>query len=78
MRYEMMDFKNIRSPRIDNGYTQKQPADLLNVHQTSFSDYELGKVNIPVSSLHIPADFCNVSIDYLLCRTNAKKPYPKQ
>ena len=43
MRYEMMDFKNIRSPRIDNGYTQKQPADLLNVHQTSFSDYELAK-----------------------------------
>ena len=57
---------------------KNKSADLLNVHQTTFSDYELGKVNIPVNSLHILADFYNVSIDYLLCRTNAKKPYPKK
>ena len=57
---------------------QKNLADLLQVHQTTYSDYELGRLNIPVSALHTLADFYKVSIDYLLCRTNEKQPYPKK
>ena len=68
----------LRDLREDNDLKQKNLADLLKVHQTTYSDYELGRVNIPVTSLHILADFYNVSIDYLLCRTNTKKPYPKK
>lgn len=57
---------------------QKELAEILKIHQTTYSDYELGKLNIPVSILHKLADYYNVSIDYLLGRTNTKTPYPKK
>ena len=68
----------LRDLREDRDLKQKQLADLLKVHQTTYSDYELGQLNIPISALHTLADFYNVSIDYLLCRTNEKQPYPKK
>ena len=74
----MMKTHRLRDLREDRDLGQKQLADLLNVHQTTYSDYELGRINIPVTSLHTLADFYNVSIDYLLCRTDTKKPYPKK
>ena len=62
--------------REDKDLKQKDLADLLKIHQTTYSDYELGRLNIPVATLHILADFYKVSIDYLLGRTNQKSPYP--
>lgn len=78
MRYEIMKFENIRSLRIDNGYTQKQIAELLGISQNTYSQYEIGVLNYPVDALIKLADFYNVSIDYLLGRTTAKTPYPKK
>ena len=57
---------------------QKELAELLKVHQTTYSDYELGKLNIPIATLHFLADYYGVSVDYLLGRTNVKEPYPKR
>ena len=68
----------LRDLREDNDLKQKDLAALLQVHQTTYSDYELGRLNIPVNALHILADHYNVSVDYLLCRTNKKEPYPKR
>ena len=68
----------LRDLREDKDMNQKQMAQMLNVHQTTYSDYELGKVNIPIAVLHWLADFYNVSTDYLLGRTNVKTPYPKK
>ena len=67
----------IRDLREDKDLNQTQLADLLQVHQTTYSDYELERVNIPIPSLHKLADFYNVSVDYLLGRTDVKTPYPK-
>ena len=67
-----------RDLREDRDLKQKELAELLKVHQTTYSDYELGRLNIPVSSLHKLADFYGVSIDYLLGRTHVKEPYPKK
>ena len=64
----------LRDLREDRDLKQKDLSQLLKVHQTTYSDYELGRLNIPVAALHILADFYNVSVDYLLCRTNEKKP----
>ena len=64
--------------REDNDLKQKDLAAMLNIHQTTYSDYELGKINIPTAILHFLADFYKVSIDYLLGRTNIKTPYPKK
>ena len=68
----------LRDLREDRDLKQKDLADLLKVHQTTYSDYELGRLNIPISALHALADFYGVSIDYLLGRTNEKQPYPRK
>ena len=79
-----LDFKirevagRIRDLREDRDLKQRDLAELLKVHQTTYSDYELGRLNIPVAALHTLADFYGVSVDYLLGRTNEKKPYPKK
>lgn len=74
----IMNQNRLRDLREDNDLKQKQLADLLKIHQTTYSDYELGRLNIPVSALHTLADFYHVSIDYLLGRTSTKTPYPKK
>ena len=78
MRYEVMKFENIRSLRIDRGLTQKQIAQLLDISQNTYSQYEIGVLNYPVDALLKLADFYEVSVDYLLGRTNVKTPYPKR
>lgn len=66
----------LRDLREDKDLNQTDIAGLLKVHQTTYSDYELGRLNIPIPTLHILADFYHVSVDYLLGRTNRKDPYP--
>ena len=66
----------LRDLREDRDFNQTDISKMLKVHQTTYSDYELGKLNIPVPILHRLADFYHVSIDYLLGRTNRKEPYP--
>ena len=66
----------LRDLREDRDLKQKDLAQLLNIHQTTYSDYELGRLNIPVSTIHALADFYQVSTDYLLGRTSVKTPYP--
>ena len=78
MRYEMMRFENIRSLRIDKGYTQRQIAEVLGISQNTYSQYEVGVLNYPVDALLKLADLYGVSVDYLLGRTNVKTPYPKR
>ena len=68
----------VRDLREDSDRTQKELAQYLKIHQTTYSDYELGQLNIPVPVLHKLADFYGISIDYLLGRTNQKAPYPKR
>ena len=68
----------LRDLREDKDLKQADIAKLLTVHQTTYSDYELNKLNIPVSVLHTLADFYGVSVDYLLGRTNRKEPYSRR
>ena len=46
--------------------SQREMAKLLNVAQTTYSDYERGKINIPVEILKQLAIIHETSIDYLL------------
>ncbi|MHC5228003.1 helix-turn-helix domain-containing protein [Enterococcus sp. LJL99] len=68
-----MRYKNIRSIREDNDVTQQQMAELLNVSQNTYSQYETGKIEWTASTLIKIADYFDVSVDYLLDRTKAKK-----
>ena len=67
----------LKDLREDQDLKQKQIAEMLHIHQTTYSDYELGNLNIPVSVLCRLADFYDTSVDYLLGRTDERKPYPK-
>ena len=63
-----MQFPNIRNLREDNDLTQKTLARILNVTQTTYSKYELGKINIPIEVFIKLADYYNTSVDYILGR----------
>ena len=78
MRYEILKFEAIRNLRVDGGYTQAQIAQMLNIKQNTYSQYEIGVLNYPIEVLLKLADFYNVSVDYLLGRTDVKEPYPKK
>lgn len=67
-----MIFPNIRNLREDNDKTQQEIADYLHVKQTTYSKYELGKINIPIEVFIQLADYYHVSVDFLLGRTKSK------
>ena len=70
-----MRFQRIKDLREDSDLKQQDLANLLHVKQTTYSKYELGKINVPIEVLITLADFYHTSIDYLIGRTNNKKPY---
>ena len=70
--------ENMRALREDRDLKQKDMAELLNVHQTTYSDYERGNLNIPVAVLAELARFFNTSVDYILDLTDEPKPYPRK
>ena len=70
-----MVYQNIRNLREDNDKTQTEIANYLHIKQTTYSKYELGKINIPVEVFVKLVDYYNVSVDYLLGRTKIKDRY---
>lgn len=68
-----MLFENIRNLREDNDKKQTELAEYLNIKQTTYSKYELGKINIPIEVFIKLADYYDVSIDYLVGRSTKKK-----
>lgn len=69
-------FERIRNLREDQDLTQQDIAQMLHCSQVCYSNYETGKRDVPVEVLAALADFYGVSVDYLMGRTNVKKPYP--
>lgn len=70
--------ERIRGQREDKDLSQKEMAVILNVAQTTYSDYELAKINIPIETLKKLALFHKTSIDYLLDMTDEITPYPRK
>jgi len=68
--------ERIREIREENFYTQQKIADLLNVGQRTYSDYESGKTRIPIDSILILAKFYDVSVDYITGASNVRNCYP--
>ena len=66
-------FERIRDLREDNDLKQKDLASYLSVDQSTYSDYENGRINVPVDMLIKIAEYYNVSLDYLVGRSNTKE-----
>ena len=65
-----MEYPNIRSLREDHDFRQCDLASVLHVSQNTYSQYENGVIELTAERLIKLADFYNVSIDYLLGRTD--------
>ena len=72
----MAYYSRIRDLREDNDLSQKELAKHLHVSQRSYSHYENGDRAMPIDVLERLAAYYNTSMDYLVERTDVKKPYP--
>lgn len=70
-------YARIRALREDADLKQKELAAMLNLHQTTYSDYELGRLKVPAPVLIQLARFYGTSVDYILGLTNVREPYPR-
>ncbi len=67
----------LREMREDKDLYQKDIAKILNVSQQQYSRCETEENQLSYDGLIKLANFYNTSIDYLLYRTDERKPYPK-
>ena len=72
----MLYTERIRALREDNDYNQTLVAKAIHVAQTTYSDYEKGKVRIPIESLIELAKFYDVDINYISGVSDIKKAFP--
>ena len=72
-----MKFDRIRDLREDNDLTQDYLGKVLNVSQRTYSRYENDERAIPIEILSKLADYYGTSVDYIIERTDQKKPYPR-
>ena len=68
----------LKELRRDRHITQRQMGDLLGISQSSYSDYENGLRNMPLTMLDFLADVLGTSTDYILGHTDVIEPYPKR
>lgn len=68
-----MLYKRIRDLREDKDLTQKQMGVILSCSQRVYSNYERSELDIPTEILIKLADYHNVSVDYILGRTDNKE-----
>lgn len=73
----MMNIHRLKDLREDKDLTQNDIAKILNTTQQQYSKYEIGIRLIPIDKLNKLADFYKTSTDYILGRTNIRKPYEK-
>lgn len=73
-----MQIERIKNLREDSDFTQQQVADKLFITRSAYSNYENGIRAVPLEILSNIADIYGTSVDYLIGRTNTKKPYPKK
>ena len=69
--------ERIRMLREDGDKTQTQIAEILQIGQKTYSDYELGKTRIPVDSLIVLAKLYNVSMDYICGLSSIRGKFPE-
>jgi len=64
----------LRIERESLGLKQKEMADKLNIPANTYNGYETGKRSPSLEVTKEIADFLEVSVDYLLGRTDERKP----
>ena len=68
-----MKFQRIQDLRTDADMSQRELSEILHISQRSYSHYETGSRNIPIEMLIRLANYYEISLDYLVGRTDNKK-----
>lgn len=58
--------EKLKTARLKKGLTQAQVAAHLNVHRTTYTKYERGQVELPLSLLRKVTTLLEISVDELL------------
>lgn len=70
----MQYYPRLRDLREDMDYTQDQLVKILNMHKTTYTNYEQGKREPPFELIIKLAKLYNVSIDYIAGIIDEPKP----
>lgn len=70
--------QRIRDLREDSDLNQTQVAAILHVGQTTYSDYEKGKVRIPIEHLVTLAKYYDVNLDYIAGISDTRNKFPRK
>ena len=63
-------YQRIRNLREDHDLTQRKMGEILACSQRVYSNYERGELDIPTEILIKLADYYDVSVDYILGRSD--------
>ena len=66
-------YKRIKELRLEKGESQIKVSTILGIEQSYYSKLELGKHEMKVKDLIRIAEYFNVSLDYIVGRTNNKE-----
>ena len=69
----MSYYRRLRDLREDHDLTQNQLVEKLHMHKTTYTNYEQGKRDLPLSIAIKLAKFYDVSLDYLAGLSNSEK-----
>ena len=71
-----MPYQRIRNLREDADLTQKEVADILQMHKTTYVRYETGEREVPLKVAIALAQYYQVTLDYLAGLSD-RLDYPK-
>ncbi len=67
--------EKLRNLREDAELTQEDIANILGIHRSTYTSYEIERDTMPINHLNTLCNYFNVSIDYVL-GFNTKMQYP--
>lgn len=70
--------ERINALRVDNDLNQTEVANAIYVAQTTYSDYEKGKVRMPIECLIQLAKFYDVDMNYITGVSDTRNPFPSK
>lgn len=74
--FKLLKFSNrLKQLRKEKNLKQSDMAELLELTTRHYQQIEYGKVNIPTLTLIFLADYFDVSLDYLVGRSDDPKRY---
>lgn len=76
---QTMEYRErIKELRKNVGLTQEKVCEDLGMSQRTYSDYESGRIKLPIDRLIELAMYYDVSMDYICGITDRREEFPKE